>query len=239
MSLDELIYVLEEISRIINEAENAMGGIMEILSLLTSLMDSVIFTIGLVGTIISAVCSFVVAMVIFIIKAIPVYTLAKRKGRKRAWMAWIPIFPGYFRWYVMMDTAGDKPFQIFRGKISYQDRVMVFWVRVFIVLFGSKLVSALGIVLGFIPYIGSLGSMLAGIVYLALNVISGMIGFVFLRDVLDLYRPDKKANRIVSIVIVALDTLVTGGFAETLWLYLTMRNQPLPEEKPTVECLPE
>lgn len=239
MSFDELFTLLDEISKVLNQTELTLESVMEILGMIAAFWETVLWAVGVIGGIISAIISLLITLVNVIVKAIPVYKLAKKKGRKKAWMVWIPVWTKYFRWYVMMDMAGDKPFEIFKGKISIQDRRITFWTRVLIVLFGGKLVTAIGVVLGFIPYVGTLFSMVAGVLYVALEVVCAMIRFVYLRDVLDLFDPKKKQNRIAAIVIAALDSLATLGFAEAIWLYLIMKKEPLPEEPVVVQAIEE
>lgn len=239
MLLEDLFNLLDEINRILSQAEFTMDSIMQVLLELAMLWEAIIVAVGIIGAVISSVISFVIGFFNYLVKAIPVYKLAKKKGRKKAWLAWVPVWSKYFRWYVMMDMPGNKPFEIFKGKISVQDRQIAYWVRVLIIVFGTKLVGAIGVVLGFIPYIGTLFGAISGILYLALEVICGMIRFVFLRDVLDLYSANKKQNRIAAIVIAVLDSLATLGFAETIWLYLIIKKDPLPEEPVVVEAIPE
>ena len=66
---------------------------------------------------------------------------------------------------------------------------------------------------------------------------AGIMEFGFLRDVLNVYNADKKNNQTVSVVIIVLDALVTGGWAKTIWLYLQLKKKPLPVQEVEAEVV--
>ena len=181
----------------------------------------VLFTIGIIMTILS----FVLAIAIWIIEAIPLYKLAKKTARPMPWLAWVPFFSSYFRLYVIADIPGEKEVNLF-NKWKVADRRHAFWGYVGIRLFGGTLIGLLVAVCSFvIPLIGSLSAVL----YLVPAVATAIIEYIFLKDLLDVFKPDIKANNVTSIVITALDNTVTFGLARTVYLYTLLKLDPLPK----------
>lgn len=194
-----------------------------------------IASLGLSGiilmiTVIAAVASFLFSVLIYVLEAIPVFALAKKNGRKLAWLAWVPIFGSYFRLYVLTDIPGDKEFSVFNGKIKMKSRSMSFWCYLGIILFGGALVTAIVGILSLIPGIGPIIGSASSILGFVPAAVGGIMEYVYLRDVLDIYKPDKKKNMTAAIVVTVLDNLATLGFARVIYLYTIIKNKPISAE---------
>ncbi len=181
----------------------------------------VILMATIIVSIVTAVVSFLVTVILWILEAIPLYKLAKKTNRKRAWLAWVPILGNYFRMYVLADIPGDKPFSIASRSIS---RNMAFWIYIGIDLFGVALVNVIVAIINFfIPVVGLLA--------LAFNLLplvcAGFMEYIFLKDVLDVFKADEKSNKVASIVITVLDNLATLGFARLVYLYTLLKYKPI------------
>lgn len=175
----------------------------------------------IIVSIVTAVVSFLVTVILWILEAIPLYKLSKKTNRKYAWLAWVPILGNYFRMYVLADIPGDKPFSVASRSIS---RNMAFWIYIGIDLFGVALVNVIVAIINFfIPVVGLLA--------LAFNLLplvcAGFMEYIFLKDVLDVFKADQKSSNVAAIVITVLDNLVTLGFARLVFLYTLLKYTPL------------
>ncbi len=233
MASNDIFYALEEILYFLTSAEMTFDTLLSLIGMIISLGQLVISVVGWGVAIISAVMSVVLGIVLFIVKAIPVFALAKKNGRKLAWLAWIPFFTDYLQTFVLMDTPGNAPFKLFKGKLNIERRWIAFCIWLGICLLGGSVVSVLNTAISSVLVaIPVLGPAIAVLVRFVLGYVvvaaAGIMEFGFLRDVLNVYNADKKTNQTVAIVIVVLDALVTGGWAKTVWLYLQLKKKPLP-----------
>lgn len=240
MASNDIFYALEEILYFLTSAEMTFDTLLSLIGMIISLGQLVISVVGWGVAIISAALSVVLGIVLFIVKAIPVFALAKKNGRKLAWLAWIPFFNDYLQTFVLMDTPGNAPFKLFKGKLNIERRWVAFCIWLGICLLGGGVVSALNTaissVLVVIPVLGPAVAVLVRFVlgYVVVAA-AGIMEFGFLRDVLNVYNADKKTNQTVSIVVIVLDALVTGGWAKTIWLYLQLKKKPLPVQEVEAE----
>ena len=242
MASNDIFYALEEILDFLTSAEMTLDTLLSLIGMILSLGQLVISVVGWGVAIISAVMSVVLGIVLFIVKAIPVFALAKKNGRKLAWLAWIPFFTDYLQTFVLMDTPGNAPFKLFKGKLNLEKRWIAFCIWLGICLLGGSIVSALNTAISSVLVaIPVLGPAVAVLVRLVLGYVvvaaAGIMEFGFLRDVLNVYNADKKNNQTVSVVIIVLDALVTGGWAKTIWLYLQLKKKPLPVQEAEAEVV--
>ena len=213
----------------LDEFKSMLEELYETLFLGYGIAELSVAGILLLVAVIAAIASFLVSVVLYVLEAVPLYMLAKKTGRKYAWLAWVPVFGSYFRLYVLADIAGEKEVTFFNGKYTIQSRSMSFWIYVGIALFGSAAVSVLIGVLNFIPVVGQIAGSLVTVLYLLPTVACGLIEYVYLRDVLDLFKKDRKANQTAAVVITVLDSVVTCGFARMICLYTLLKREPIPQ----------
>ncbi len=188
----------------------------------------VFLVIGSIVVILSFLITVTVAIVLFILKALPVYKLAKKLGRKNAWLAWVPIFGEFFRLYVLCDAAGDKPFSLFGGKWVIKSRNTSFLICLAIAILGPTLIVSVISLLSLVPLLNYLFYGIGSLLHWVPVVFCAFFEYVYLKDALDLFKEDQSSNRIAAIVIIVLDTLLTGELAKTVWLYTLMKRSPLP-----------
>lgn len=184
---------------------------------------------AIIGAIISAVVSFITTLIIWLVEAFPTYKLAKKVGCNKAFLAWIPILGNYFRMYVLVTMVEDTPFELFGGKIKIENRSLSFWLYVAISYFGVALITALVSLLTVIPVIGTVIGSISSLLYLLPPVVTGLMEYVYLKDVLDLFKEDKKSNSTASIVVTVLDSFVTFGLARAIFLCTMLKTEPLPK----------
>ena len=180
--------------------------------------------------IIVMIVAFVLSTVTYVLSAFPLYKLAKKLNRPYAWLAWIPVVGAYCRTYVLCDLAGDKELVIIPDKIVIKDRKMSFLIYLGIVILGSAIVGTIIGVLSLIPIIG----WFSYILLLAPIVCAGFMEYAYLRDVLDIFKEDKQSNNTTSIIVTALDCLVTCGIARIVILFTLLKREPIAQN--VVNC---
>lgn len=178
----------------------------------------------------------------YIAEAFPLYKMAKKVGRKNAWLVWIPIFSGYFSIYVMMDIARGKEVVFFSEKYTMKSRPKSYIIFVLgsfaistvltmLILGAYILTRILGNIMPFASsMIFFLVLIVAAILFYIPAIALTIIRYVYLRDLLDVFKEDKKSNNIMAIVVTLLDRFVTCGIARVIILYTIMNLDPLPEE---------
>lgn len=225
---------LEQISGIMSDSADILTAIVALIQLMVS-------GVGFVFTVISAIFAFLIAVAAYILHAIPVYKLAKKTKTPHAWLAWVPIYSIYFRTYLLADMAGNKPFQLFKGKINIANRRNAFWIYLAVALIGgtvaSILSSMLGAALSVVPVLGTaVGYLIGYALGLLPTLVCAFAEYVFLRDVLDLFKRDKSANNTAAIIVTLLDNVLTSGWAQTIYLFTLLKRRPLPKMEEVVDA---
>ena len=235
------------------EAENAFGSIDSLLSsfngMLSSIYESIALALGLtnlsitaISLIVSGIVSLIgllISVILYILHAYPTYKLAKKMGRKSAILSWVPILDRYFRMYVLTDIVADKDFMLFDGKIRMKNRKLSFWIYLGIHLFGNTLITSIIAVCNIIPGLGQVIGAFTGLLYFLPTIACAFMDYVYLRDVLDAFKPDRKSNRTTSIVVSVIDALLYGDIARTVYLYTLLKLDPLPPEEIYYEPKPQ
>lgn len=169
-------------------------------------------TAGVVFLIISSIIATIVALIIHYVEAIPVYKLAKKRGVNHAMVALIPIQPCIM--FVLASIPGEREIDYF-GK------------------FKTKLMTSILIYCGVYlatPALASVGGILA-LIPIAATLI---LDYIYLKDVIGLYNPDKSANNTASI-IVTIANYFTGGLVRGIYMWVLLKKEPI-EQAPKVEC---
>ncbi len=226
MSLSEFGDIVYSISDIVESIESIFAFFGSAIALIAGIFEVGILAASLIIMLIGAIVAFVIGLLIYVVKAIPVFYLAKKNGRKLSWLAWIPVFHNYFVLYVLSDIAGEKEFSVFNGKFKQQNRTMVFWCYIAVAVCGNALISVIIGILSMIPGGIILGSA-TSVLYLVPSAACAIVEFVYLRDVLSIYCSDEHKNAVTSIIITVLDCFVTYGFARTIYLYTLLKKQPI------------
>ncbi len=178
----------------------------------------------LIGFLIVAIPLLIIAAATYFVEAIAVYKLATKAGRKNTWLAWIPIVGHYTRTYLISDIAGDKEFSLFDGKICIKNRMNSFWIYVAIG-YGGGLISS---IVGMIPFIGVF---IAPLVSFAIVVAAALMRFVYLKDMLDVFKEDKEKNEKTSIIVTIIDSLISNGLVRAIYLCTVMKCDPIQVEE--------
>lgn len=207
-----------------------LGDIYDVLFLGANIASLSISGIMLLLTVIGSILTALLSVGIYVFSALPVYRLSKKLGKGKAWLAWIPFFGRTFRTYVICDAAGDKPVSFFGGKIHFKSRGTSFLVYVAIAYVGSAIIATVLGILSFIPIINYISSTFGSLLLLVPAVICSFFEYVYLKDLLDLFKEDQKSNKTAAIAITIVDALVTGDIIRTVWLYSLWKRKPLEKE---------
>lgn len=219
---DEAIYLLEDLNLISDE-------ISEILKELSGSSAATVIAAVVI------VCVLVVVAVKFtkyLLECVALYSVAKKIGYKKAAIAWVPVFGSWFRRYVLVNICSDKDFVLF-GKRRFKSRRKSFWVYVIISFCGGTLID----ILSLIPGAGQVIMIVGTILSVIPSTICAVMDYVYLRDVLDMFRKNRKANKTLAITATVLDSLLTSGFARIFCLYTVIRKDPVPEPPPSPDEL--
>jgi hypothetical protein len=233
--MQEIIEFLEIILDILSETSEITGDVNGISLGTFSTIFTTVMTIFLTVGLIIAVIGFVCWFAYYIFTAIPVYKLAKKLDCKYAWLAWVPIFNEYCRWYVLCSLAGNKPFDFSNGKIKFNERKFAFLTHVLVSFLGYSVISILIVILSFIPFLGQLASLVLSLGYFIPPVICALLEYVFLRDVLNIFKQDKKSNDTTVLIIAIVDCITLTDIASTICLYTLLKLHPLPEHEIIIE----
>ncbi|MBQ9130175.1 MAG: hypothetical protein IJX59_05375 [Clostridia bacterium] len=199
-----------------------------ILSTAIAAITTLITAVGWVVSLIAALIAGLVTLLIYILSALPVYRTARKAGRKRAWLAWVPFFGSLFRLYVLCDTAGQQPVTFFGGKLSFK-RGNSFLVYLIIYFFGNALITAGISILSILPVLGTALGAVGTLLYLLPYVTCAFFEYAYLKDTLDLFKENQRSNRNLAILITVIDNLATQGVAKTICLYSLWSRKPLPK----------
>ena len=255
MSLDfsELIQLIEELIELFDSASYLAYDINTLLTIVTSiigLLVSMIATvlstgIGIIVFVGSLIVSAVLFIVLYIVQAIPIYAVAKKLGYQYAWLAWIPICQQLFCLYVLMKASGKEQFEFANGKIKMQGTYS-FLIYLLFYFFGNAIVTLLIGIVNILPGIGQILGLISTILYFLPDIVFAIITYVYMRDILDLFKPDHKSNCTHSAIVTVLDALITSGLAQIIYLFTLLKMDPIQDtyyleqdENPVVTYEPE
>lgn len=220
-------FTVQDFGDSLNAASNMAGDINSILESLASIFSFASVGVYAVFSILAIIFAGILALALYIFQSIPIYTLAKKVGLQHAWLAWIPFFHSFFRLFVLCEIAKDKPLDIKLFNFKFENRKFSFLTHLLIYVFGGTVVTTVVLIASFVvPVLGSVSSVLSFLPMIA----CGIIEYAYFRDVLDIFKPDKKSNDTTAIVITVIDTLLFGDLIRSCYLYTLLKKEPLPEE---------
>lgn len=228
----------QEVGSAISQYEGILGDVASILNSVSNIFSVAAMGVSAMVSILVGIVTLLAVLFFYIVHSIPAYALAKKTGVKRPWLVWIPVFHEYFRLFVLCDMAGDKPFHTPIRKFKFENRRLPLLIHIVVKYAAGLLVSIVALVISMaIPVVGSV-SWLLDLLPLA---VCGFIEYVYFYDVLNMFKDDKKSNRIAAIIVAAADGLLLSGLARTIYMYTMLNKTPLPvaeeivvEEAPVV-----
>lgn len=225
----------------VGSVESIFTSFAAIMQLFTGLGTAVAALFGFIGTaavvlffILVLIAIIILWFVLHIIKAIPVFVLCKRAGKKNAWLAFIPlplsIVEDAIKLYLMATLTNTQELRFFnRYKVS--NKTNAFWIWFGIGTVGCWLWNLLWFCISALSGGVALPTLLITWVIPCFAV--GIFEYAFLRDVLNVYKSDKTTNNTVAVVATAIDQIIGCGLARTFCLYTIMKKDPIPEERVT------
>ncbi len=218
------ISIIQEITKLIGESGDALGSVSAIAAALSSIASLGFIGFLFVVGIIIALVSLVVSIIIWVVEAIPIYSLAKKMGRKYALLAWVPFFGSYFRLWVISDIAANKPFTVYKEKYTIKNRNNSFLIYLAISVFGTAIMSSIvATATAIIPVIGSFSAVLM----LVPKLTCATFEYVYLRDLLNIFKEDENSNQKTAFIVTLLDSFLTIGFARIVYLFTIMKAEPI------------
>ncbi len=194
----------------------------------------IVFVWGIIVAAVGAIVSAVLSVVFFFVQAIPLFVVAKKANRPLkwlAWFAWIPVIGPYLSVFLLSNIADGKEIDIF-GKFQIRNRNISYLIYLAFALGGNTIITALIGILTLIPFIGQILAVVTPVLYLIPQVVMAWLEYIYLRDTLDLFKPDQKGNRTFALIVAITDALVTFGLARGVCLMTIMKKQPLPKPEP-------
>lgn len=161
-------------------------------------MEDALFAGGIVMFVFAIIgFTFLLVIGMYIITAIPLYKMAKKMGKDNAWLAWIPIGNQY-----IMYTIPDKPYDLFNGKIHFEERYKAF-IMSLVVSYGGSIIYGMFSGLSVIPILGVFMFILAWLIWFAAIVCAYIIQYPMYKDIYDTFIPskDNTALAVISIII--------------------------------------
>ncbi len=128
---------------------------------------------------------FAIMITAYVVQAIPLYKMAKKMGRQHAWLAWIPVGNMY-----IMYAIPNKPFDLFKGKIHFEERYKAF-IWSIAVTWGGAILVWIGSIFAYIPLIGILVLIGMYLIDIALYVFIFIMHYPMYKDIYDTFMPDK------------------------------------------------
>ena len=161
---------------------------------------------GIAYAVILAV-SLLVGLVFYAMRAYAVYSIAKRRGMRKPWLAWVPVANSW-----VLGALSDQYRHLIKGEIRQKRKLLLGFAAGNAVLAGvvsavAGLVSARVMATGAAMSDGQLASELMGPV-IALLIVGGLVGLLRLTEyvlqkmcMLDLYRSCDPGNAVAYLVL--------------------------------------
>ena len=178
-----------------------------------------------------AFVTVVILFVKYLLRAIPVYKIAKTAKCKIAWLVWIPFFQSMICTFVLSQVSKKERFELFNGKMTIKDNSLFMLIYALLKVFSGSIINVVLILLvNVIPGIGQVMSVVTAVITFLLKLITGTIEYVYLRDTIGVYKPDVKKNQSHAFIITVLDYTITMGWARVVYLFTMMKLKPLAED---------
>jgi phage-related protein len=242
--IGEIIEMLENAQGLIEVITAVLAAIIGLISVVGSAIASILGIASTAFTVIFTVVVAVVAVLLLFLEylgiAIPLFIIGRKVKCKFAWLAWVPVGQSLFAIFVMWKISGKEEFEFWNGKIRIRQGIFAVLGYVIISTLGSAIVTFIVAILNVIPGFGQIASLLATLLYYVPAILTAIMEYVYLRDVIRVFKADDKKCRNHAIIVVILDNLLTFGWARCFYLLSMARMKPLPREStPYPESLPD
>lgn len=212
----------------------------------SEMMDVVFVFAGVL--LVFGIIALIVSLITYIFESVGLYTLAKRRGIKHAWLAWVPVGNSW-----LLGCIADQYRYVAKGEVKNRRTILLVASVAGAVLGAAYTVSGLGGMVGFaeqMMYSGSqamegiaAGGAMAGSVLISLlNSVVSIVTLVFWHIALyDLYTSCNPKNNVVFLVLGIVFSFLTPFFIfanRNKDGGMPPRKQPAPSDIPDANWQP-
>lgn len=233
MNSNEMMYILEDLFEA-DSAEELLYALESLLAGGAAAGEASTSMFGLLGGIVGWIIGALLAVALYLVSAISVYSLAKKANYKLAWLAWIPLCQPLVCTFVLYQSSGKDAFEFINGKLKVNQGIWMFVGYAVASVVGGAIISFVNGLIGSIPVIGVIWAVIAFIPNIIFSLLLGAFQYVYLRDFVGIFKSDLKKIQIHCFIVTLLDVLLTGGWARAIYLLTMMKLQPL--EVPAFEA---
>lgn len=222
---------------------------MKLLNLLTDATTAANPIMILAFIMIMMIFIFVFAGVLYFLNAYPLYKIAKKLDYDKSFLPWIPIFQSYICLFTIADLPGRRDFYIspkFDSLFKIKDRKKSYTAVIIIIVvttvlsyfasfFSTFLMSFLSAFMEMNSAMSAIGTAIPALlslcIALPLSLITGFLlgifQYAYIRDLIDLFKPDREQNKKTALIIVIINNF-TAGLALPIYLMTLQQYDPLP-----------
>lgn len=193
------------------------------------------FAVSIVITIILCLPMFAMYVVSYVLEGIAFNKLSKERAVKNLWLVWVPHYVEYVgKKYIMAQITDESDFRLLGGKLVFKNRLTAFWIYLAVYV-GITVLSFITSLLSIIPIVGLIVLIIYFIIWLPAMVVLSIIEFGYLRDMLNVFKPDRSAN-VTHAILLTIGNIFTFGLARAIYLFiLTKKLTPVSFVDKTVE----
>lgn len=193
-------------------------------------METIIYLlsagIGIILGLIFCIPMFAAYVAKYILEGIALNQMAKSRPVKYLWLNWIPYAVEYAcKNYIFAQMSYEDSFRLFGGRLTFKNKFVPFWI--YLGVYATvMLTSFVSIFLSWIPILGFIVLAIYLLVVLIGMTVLGFIEFVYLRDFLNVYKPDQKSNVGTAILLTVLN-YPTFGLVRAIYIFRMRNDLPL------------
>lgn len=194
---------------------------------------------------------------VYVLNALPLYKIGKKLGYDKLFLPWIPV--SIIPFFVLGDLPGRKDFTVSPKidrflKIGTRKKSYILYIVLYVLFLAFVMISSCAMmVFPFLMEAGVLAEELAiilmlaymfiyiAVVFLSAGVFTALsitYYYVYLRDLLDIFKPDRSSNKTLALIL-AITNNFASGLVVPIYLLILSKSDPLPEEPFYEEPLPE
>ena len=221
---------MSDLLSFLQDAELSLETIVQIIMAISTIITLAIPAVSFTWGIVIAVAGALVTALCFFIEAVPLFVVAKKTKNPLCWIsffAWIPVIGPYISVFLTA-IIPDTPVHIF-WKIKIKSRILSYLIYLAFMFGGNLIITTLIGILALIPIIGQILSIITPILYLIPLFVVLYLRYVYIRDVLDMFKADRKRNNAFALIVAIVDTALPLNPARGVCLMTLMFKKPLPK----------
>lgn len=140
--------------------------------------------------------------------------------------AWIPVFQQGFTMHLIHKITGKKRLVLF-DKYAISNGTTAIWLWILVHYFGMSAIKLAVTDLAFVPVLGVIVLILGNLLTLIPLAAEALLGYAYIRDLLELFEDNKNKNITLAIIISIVDVLIGGGLARAILLMFYLKKEPV------------